>query len=168
MVRPSEATGARWDEIDLINRTWTIPLDRAKTKRKSHRVPLTDQTVSLLDDLKVLSGRREHLFPNARNPSKSLNPQSPNMALKRMGYSGRLVAHGFRTIASTALNEAGWEPDLIEAALSHSGKDEVRNAYNRSDFFERRRPLMCAWSYYLAQYACQSESAALVAVAIRR
>ena len=168
MVRPSEATGARWDEIDLITRTWTIPLDRTKTKRQSHRVPLTDQTVSLLDDLKVLSGRREHLFPSARNPSKSLNPQSPNMALKRMGYSGRLVAHGFRTVASTALNEAGWEPDLIEAALSHLGKDEVRNAYNRSDFLERRRPLMCAWSDYLAQCACRSESAALAAVAIRR
>lgn len=78
-----------------------------------------------------------------------MNPQSPNMALKRMGYGGQLVAHGLRTIASTTLNEAGWEPDLIEAALSHTGKNEVRNAYYRTDYLERRRPLMEFWSNHI-------------------
>ena len=149
MVRPTEATGARWDEIDLINRIWTIPPERTKTKRTPHRVPLTDQSIALLNQLQKLSGKRAHLFPGTKRPNESMNPQSPNMALKRMGYGGKLVAHGLRTIASTTLNEAGWEPDLIEAALSHTGKNEVRNAYNRTDYLERRRPLMEFWSNHI-------------------
>ena len=149
MVRPSEATGAKWIEIDLINRVWRIPAERTKTKRNQHQVPLTKQTIAILNELKRYSGRREHLFPGERNPNRGMNPQSPNMAIKRMGMGGRLVAHGLRTIASTTLNEEGWESDLIEAALSHVGKNEVRNAYNRTDYLERRRPLMEYWSKHI-------------------
>lgn len=74
-----------------------------------------------------------------------MNSQTANAALKRIGYGGKLVAHGLRSIASTALNEAGFNPDVIEAALAHSDKNEVRRAYNRSTYIEQRIDLMIWW-----------------------
>ena len=80
---------------------------------------------------------------------KPTNPSTANMALKRMGYATQLVAHGLRSIASTILKEQGFDPDIIEAALAHVGKNEVRNAYNRADYIERRKPMMVWWSGYI-------------------
>ena len=93
MVRPSEAAGAAWREINLENKVWEIPADQMKKKR-GHNVPLTEQTIELLNRLKPISGHREHIFPGDRNPRTHLNEQTANMALKRMGYENRLVAHG--------------------------------------------------------------------------
>lgn len=145
VVRPSEAAGARWDEIDWDNRLWTIPAERMKKKRP-HIVPLSNQVIRLLDVLRPISGHREFLFPSDRNPKTHANSQTANMALKRMGFGGRLVSHGLRALASTALNEHGFEPDLIEAVLAHEDRNEVRRAYNRADYIERRRTLMRWWS----------------------
>ena len=150
MVRPSEAAGTRWEEIDIRNKLWTIPAERMKKKRQ-HSVPLTKQTLELLEEMKPVSGHREHVFPADRNPRDHANPSTANMALKRMGYGGVLVAHGLRSIASTALNEQGFDPDVIEAALAHIDKNEVRAAYNRAEYLERRVKLMAWWSEVIEQ-----------------
>ncbi len=93
MTRPSEAAGARWDEIDLEAKVWTIPPARMK-KRREHRIPLTKQAIALLEIMKPISGHREFVFPSDSDPLKPCNSQTANMALKRMGFAGRLVSHG--------------------------------------------------------------------------
>jgi len=152
MVRPSEAAGTRWEEIDFINKTWTIPSERMKKKRP-HVVPLTTQAVTLLEVMKPVSGHREHVFPADRKPSTHINSQTANMAIKRMGFGGRLVAHGLRSIASTALNEQGFDPDIVESALAHSDNNGVRAAYNRAEYLNRRREMMNWWSNYIQHSA---------------
>jgi len=152
MVRPGEAAGTRWDEIDFNKALWCIPGERMK-KGKSHVVPLSPQALSLLEVMKPISAHREFVFPADRNPRGHANPSTANAALKRMGFSKELVAHGLRALASTTLNEQGFDSDVIEAALAHIGKNEVRNAYNRADYIERRKTLMYWWSDYIDQAA---------------
>ncbi|EJK7380610.1 tyrosine-type recombinase/integrase [Salmonella enterica] len=144
LVRPSEASGARWVEIDLDAKLWTIPAERMKAKRE-HIVPLSPQALDILEVMKPISAHREHVFPSRNDPKQPMNSQTANAALKRIGYGGKLVAHGLRSIASTALNEAGFNPDVIEAALAHSDKNEVRRAYNRSTYLLKRIELMNWW-----------------------
>jgi integrase len=152
MTRPAEAAGTTWAEIDFDKRIWMIPPERMK-KRRAHLVPLSDQALAVLETLKPHSGHREHVFPADRNPRTHANSQTANMALKRMGFQDRLVSHGLRSMASTILNEHGWDPELIEVALAHVDKDEVRSAYNRADYIERRRPMMVWWSEYIQKAA---------------
>jgi integrase len=116
-------------------------------------VPLTPQAIELLEVMKPISSRSEFVFPSDRNPKSHTNPQTANMALKRMGFDKQLVAHGLRSLASTALNEQGFDTDVIEAALAHTGKNEVRNAYNRTNYLERRKPIMQWWSDYIDKAA---------------
>jgi integrase len=152
MVRPNEAAGTRWDEIDFDNNLWNIPAGRMKS-RKLHTVPLSPQAIALLDVMKPISSRSEFVFPSDRSLRKHTNASTANMALKRMGYGNQLVAHGLRSLASTALNEHGFDPDVIEAALAHTGKNEVRNTYNRAEYIERRKPVMAWWSDYIENAA---------------
>lgn len=161
MTRPAEAATTRWADIDFDKRLWTIPPERMK-KRRPHTIPLTDQALSLLETLKYHSGNREYVFPSDRNPRTHANSQTANMALKRMGFQDRLVSHGLRSMASTILNEHGWDPELIEVALAHVDKDEVRSAYNRADYIERRRPMMAWWSEYIQNAATGSLSASAI------
>lgn len=136
MTRPSEAAGARWDEIDLEAKVWTIPPARMKKRR----------------------GHREFVFLSDRDPLKSCNNQTVNMALKRMGFAGRLVSHGLRSLASTTLNEQAFEADLVEAALAHVDKNQVRSTYNRTDYLERRIPMMGWWSEHIGKASLGSLS----------
>ncbi|EKO3676038.1 tyrosine-type recombinase/integrase [Vibrio metschnikovii] len=152
MTRPSEASGARWDEIEWEEKIWTIPADRMK-KRREHRIPLTEQMLALLEVMKPISGHREFIFPSDRDPKKPCNSQTANMALKRMGFAGRLVSHGLRSLASTTLNEQGFDRDLIEASLAHVDDNQVRSAYNRTDYLERRRPMISWWSGHIEEAA---------------
>lgn len=152
MTRPAEAATTRWADIDFEKRIWTIPAERMK-KRRIHIVPLTEQALALLEAIKPYSGHREYVFPADRNPRTHCNSQTANMALKRMGFEGRLVSHGMRSMASTILNEEGFDPELIEVALAHVDKDEVRSAYNRADYIERRRPMMAWWSKHIQDAA---------------
>lgn len=145
LVRPSEASGARWAEIDLDAKLWTIPAERMKAKRE-HVVPLSPQALDILEIMKAISVHREYIFPSRNDPKQPMNSQTANAALKRIGYGGKLVAHGLRSIASTAMNEAGFNADVIEAALAHSDKNEVRRAYNRSTYLVLRQELMTWWS----------------------
>jgi len=144
LVRPSEASGARWAEIDLDAKLWTIPAERMKAKRE-HIVPLSPQSLEIIEVMKPISAHREHIFPSRSNPKQPMNSQTANAALKRIGYSGKLVAHGLRSIASTALNEAGFNPDVIESSLAHIHKNEVRRAYNRAKYLDKKFELMAWW-----------------------
>ncbi len=144
LVRPSEASGARWTEIDLDTKLWTIPAERMKAKRE-HVVPLSPQALDILEVMKPISAHREYVFPSRNNPKQPMNSQTANAALKRIGYGQKLVAHGLRSIASTAMNEAGFNSDVIETALSHVDKDEVRRAYNRALYIEQRKELLSWW-----------------------
>lgn len=149
LVRPGESAGTRWDEIDLEAKVWNIPAERMKMDRP-HRVPLSPQAIALLERMKPISGHRPFVFPGYRDPLGHINDQSANAALKRLGYGGRLVAHGLRSLGSTTLNEQGsFNPDAIEAALSHADDNEIRRAYNRSDYFEQRMIMMCWWSNHI-------------------
>ena len=150
MVRPSEAAGAQWSEIDFENSLWVIPAERMK-KAREHTVPLTEQSLELLQRLQPISGHREYVFPADRDPKRHANDSTANAAIKRMGYHNRLVAHGMRSLASTTLNEQGFDPDVIESALAHVDKNEVRRAYNRAEYIERRRIMMTWWSEHIEQ-----------------
>lgn len=150
MVRPGEAAGTRWDEINFDSEIWSIPAGRMKKKRP-HVVPLTKQALKLLEVMRPISGHREYVFPSDRNPKTHANPYSANVALKRMGFHKKLVAHGLRSIASTALNEHGFDPDIIESALAHVDRNQVRAAYNRTDYLERRKKMMAWWSSHIEE-----------------
>lgn len=150
MVRPNEAAGARWDEIDFEKETWEIPAERMKG-RKKHTVVLSTQTLKLLEEMKPISCKRKHIFPGMNDPRNHINASTVNMAIRRMGYANKLVAHGFRTIASTVLNEKGFNSDLIESALAHVSGNEIRNIYNRAEYIERRREIMQWWSDYIQE-----------------
>ncbi len=152
MVRPSEAAGARWCEIDFQKNIWEIPAERMKSK-KSHTVPISTHALSLLEIMKPISSRSEYIFPSNSSIRKHTNASTANVALKRMGFENQLVAHGLRSLASTILNEEGFDSDVIEAALAHTGKNEVRNAYNRAIYLERRKPMMQWWGDHIEKAA---------------
>jgi integrase len=123
-----------------------------KAKRE-HIVPLSHQALEILAVMKPISAHREHVFPSRNDPKQPMNSQTANAALRRIGYGGKLVAHGLRFIASTALNEFGFNPDVIEAALAHIDKNEVRRAYNRSTYITQRFELMTWWGDYVKNRA---------------
>lgn len=150
ITRPAEAAEARWDEIDFDASEWKIPAARMKMNR-DHTVPLPDGAIAILEMMKSLSGGREFIFPSRIKPTQPMNSQTVNAALKRAGLGGVLVSHGLRSIASTALNEQGFPPDVIEAALAYIDKNEVRRAYNRSDYLEQRRPMMQWWADFVSK-----------------
>jgi len=152
MVRPSEAAGTRWDEINIEKALWIIPAERMK-KKKTHTVPLTLQALSLLQTIKPLTGQSDFVFTGDRNSQRPTNSSTANMAIKRMGFHGRLVAHGLRALASTTLNEQGFDPDVIESCLAHVDKNEVRAAYNRAEYIERRTKVMTWWSDHIEKAA---------------
>ncbi|EJX3081114.1 tyrosine-type recombinase/integrase [Salmonella enterica] len=148
VTRPAEAAEARWSEIDLTASTWTIPAGRMKMRRE-HVIPLSSQALAVLEAMKPISAHREYVFPGYKNPMMPMNSQTVNVALKRMGFKGVLVSHGMRAIFSTAANEEGFEPDVIEAALAHVDTNDVRRAYNRSTYFEKRVVLMRWWGEFV-------------------
>lgn len=145
MTRPGEAALTQWEHIDLDNAVWTIPAEIMKRKH-AHKIPLTSQAISILKRMKPISGHRDYVFPSDKSPRTHIDKQTANMALKRMGFGQTLVAHGLRSIASTALYEHGFESELIESALAHKDKNQVRAAYNRAEYVERRRTMLEWWS----------------------
>ena len=149
-VRTRELIEAKWEEIDLESETWRIPAERMKL-RVEHLVPLPNQALILLQDLHKITRESEFVFPGDRNPKQ---PMSNNTLLYggiyRMGLRSRATIHGFRSLASSILNESGkWNPDAIERQLSHSEKDQVRAAYNRANYLDERRRMMQWYADYL-------------------
>lgn len=157
MTRPAETAGARWDEIDREKMLWIIPAERMK-KGRVHTVPLTKQTLDLLETIDFITGDSEYIFPADKSNHNHINKETANKALVRMGMKGRQTSHGLRALASTTLNEQNFDPDIIEAALSHVDRDKVRSAYNRTDYLERRKVLMAWWSDHIEEAATGSLS----------
>jgi integrase len=148
-VRPGELRKAEWSEINLDEGVWRIPAARMKM-RNEHLVPLPRQAVEVLRELHQLTGAGKYVFPGARTVGRPMSENTITAALRRMGYDrGQMTAHGFRTLASTLLNEMGWRADAIERQLAHSERDEVRAAYNRAEYLSERRRIMQAWADYL-------------------
>lgn len=149
-VRPGELRGATWDEFDLEAAEWRIPASRTKQSAE-HVVPLSDQAVGILDDLYPLTGSASgYVFPSIRSNSRCMSENSLNAALRRLDYaSDQMTAHGFRSLASTRLNELGFPPDIIERQLGHSERNKVRAAYNQAAYMPQRRDMMQFWADYL-------------------
>ncbi|MEL3925768.1 integrase arm-type DNA-binding domain-containing protein [Aeromonas enteropelogenes] len=153
MTRPGEVRLARWDEFDIARAEWRIPAARMKM-RAPHIVPLSRQALAVLGELRQLTGHSALLFPSERNLSKPMSENTLSYAMGRMGYAGIATPHGFRALASTTLNEEGFDPDVIERQLAHAERNKVRAAYHRAEYLDDRR-IMLQWlaDFYGSQQA---------------
>lgn len=147
-VRTGELIGAEWAEIDWQREEWHIPKERMKMRRP-HVVPLARQTIEILKKLHEITGERTHVFFSAPAKSKHLSNGAVLMALRRMGYQGKMTGHGFRTMASTILNEKNYPSDWIERQLAHEDDDKIRGAYNRAEHLLERKKMMQDYADYL-------------------
>ncbi|KUR81211.1 integrase arm-type DNA-binding domain-containing protein [Novosphingobium sp. Fuku2-ISO-50] len=149
-VRPGELRQAEWSEIDVDAAVWRIPPDKMKG-RMEHVVPLSTQSLALLEQARSLTGDGRYVFPSIRTYTRPMSENTINAALRRLGYSGdEMTAHGFRAMASTLLNESGrWSPDAIERALAHKDKDAVRAAYHRGAHWQERVDMAQWWGDHL-------------------
>lgn len=147
--RNTELRGMRWDEIDWKRSLWEIPGERMKMGR-DHLVPLPTQAITVLQEIKRWTGRDPLVLPAPRDPGRMLSDNTFNKALRRLGYShDRHVHHGFRTTASTNLNELGWNRDWIERQLAHIEANKVRSSYNKAEYLEGRAEMMQAYADWL-------------------
>jgi len=148
-VRTIELRAAEWTEINFDRAEWRIPAGRMKM-REAHIVPLSRQALELLRELHTLTGGQRWLFPNYRRPTTCMTATTLNRALERMGFNGKgsigFAAHGFRSTASTILNETGYRPDVIERQLAHKERNKVRASYNQAEYLDERRAMMQQWA----------------------
>ncbi len=149
-VRTSELIEAKWSEFDLDGERWDIPAERMKAG-KPHIVPLSRQAVETLRTLHDLTGSGEYVFPGENDRKKPMSNNTILMALKRMGYGGQMTGHGFRGLASTILNEQGYNYDHIEVQLAHTPRNAVAAAYNHALYLEPRATMMQSWADFLEQ-----------------
>lgn len=150
-VRPGELRKADWSEfvLDTSEPLWRIPAERMKM-REQHLVPLSRQAVEILVDLQPLTGPSGYVFPGVRNASRPMSENTLNAALRRLGYDkNTMTAHGFRSMASTILNEQQWHGDAIERQLAHGERDKIRGSYNFAEHLPERRRMMQSWADYL-------------------
>jgi integrase len=167
-VRPGELRHAAWRDFDFLQREWRIPAAQMKA-RQPHIVALSSQAMVLLRELQPLTGGSLFLFPGERSSDRPMSNNTLNAALRRLGYGPEeMTAHGFRSMASTLLNELGWSSDAIERQLAHGERDGVRAVYNYAQYLPERRRMMQAWSDYLnhlrsANYRCCALSEACTA-----
>jgi integrase len=151
-VRTGELRAAEWKEVDLDGAVWRIPSERMKMGEE-HVVPLSRQALAVLAELKLLTGTSRLLFPNERRPEKPMSENTVLYALYRMGYHSRATGHGFRSSASTMLNELGFDPDVIERQLAHRERNKVRAAYHRAEYLAERREMMQRWADHVDELA---------------
>jgi integrase len=150
-VRPGELRHAKWAEFELdgYEPQSRIPAEQMKM-REQHLVPLSKQVIALLRELQPLTGSGPYVFPSIRSRSRPMSDNTVNAARRRLGYtSDEMTGHGFRSLASTCLNEQGYHPDLIELQLAHAERNKVRAAYNKAQRLPERRKMMQAWADYL-------------------
>jgi integrase len=157
-VRTTELRGAEWTEINLTKAEWRIPAERMKM-RDLHIVPLSRQAVAVLNELQPLTGQWRYVFPNQHKPAGCMSENTMLYGLYRMGYHSKATGHGFRSTASTILNEHGFAPDVIERQLAHSERNTVRAAYNHAQYLPERRKMMQWWADYLDDVAAKKEPA---------
>ncbi|WP_428558881.1 MAG: tyrosine-type recombinase/integrase [Solidesulfovibrio sp. DCME] len=148
-VRPGELRKAEWTEFNLEGAEWRIPAERMKMKEQ-HIVPLSRQALAVLGELHPLTGSGKYVFPSVRSSARPMSENTINGALRRMGYTKEeMTGHGFRSMASTLLNEMGWNRDAIERQLAHGERNAIRASYNFAEYLPERRRMMAAWSDFL-------------------
>jgi integrase len=147
-VRTNELRGARWDEIHWEAKQWRIPKERMKMKEE-HIVPLSHQTIDVLNNIKKISGHTPFLFPGVNNPKSVMSENTMLYAIYRMGYHSKATGHGFRATASTALNEMGFNSKHIEVQLSHAERNQVKRAYDHALYLPEREHMMQHWANFL-------------------
>ncbi len=149
-VRPGELRRAEWSEFDFELARWTISAEKMKMRRP-HTVPLSRQSLAILDAAKALSSGQRYVFSSLYPGNRPMSENTINASLRRMGYSGKeMTAHGFRALASTLLNESGkWSADAIERALAHDTSSTVRGNYHRGEHWDERVRMSQWWSDYL-------------------
>jgi len=159
--RPGELRYARWFEFDLDRAIWTIPAEHTKMRR-SHRIPIPAQAIDILLALRRITGTGIFVLPSVRTVREPMSENTLNAAIRRLGYSKEeMTAHGFRSAASTLLNESGkWNPDAIERQLAHVDRNDVRRAYARSEYWKERVEMANWWATYLDQLKAQSDATA--------
>jgi integrase len=146
-VRPGELRSAEWRDFDIDKATWRIPAEKMKMDEE-HIIPLSKQVVALLELIKEISGGYDLVFPGSHDYRKTMSENTLTYAIrKRLGFDA--TAHGFRTTASTILNESGYRVDVIERQLAHGERNKVRAAYNRSQYLAERTEMMQWYSDYL-------------------
>ena len=144
-VRPGELRHAEWSELDFDRAEWRIPAHKMKMK-DPHIVPLSSQAISVLEELKPLTGSGKYLFPSVRSLVRPMSENTVNAALRRLGYDkDEMTGHGFRSIASTCLHEMGWPSAVIERQLAHGERNKVKAAYNFAEHLPERKKMMQAW-----------------------
>lgn len=155
-ARPGETRSMEWSELNLGDAVWTIPASKTKMRRE-HHVPLSRQALEIIRNMKELFGEKSHVFPSMMSGKKLLSENSMNSALRRMGVSGdEHTAHGFRSSASSILNESGkFSADAIEAQLAHLDTREVRRIYNRATYWTERVEMMQWWADMLDEQRCK-------------
>lgn len=149
-LRTIELRSAEWTEIDFEKRLWQIPVARMKMKRP-HMVPLSDQALKLLEELRVITGGFRFIFPGRNDSRKSMSEASINQVIKKIGYAGRATGHGFRHTLSTILHEQGFESAWIETQLAHADRNTIRGTYNHAQYLEGRREMMQWYADYLEE-----------------
>ena len=148
-LRPGELAGLTWDEVDFDNRLIRIEPSRMKMNR-AHLVPISDQVLSILENLYLIDVGSKYLFPSPRSISRHITPESIRAGLRRLGFTNdEITTHGFRHMASTQLNELGFNGDVIERQLAHCETNRVRAAYNHADLLQDRAVMMQRWSNHL-------------------
>lgn len=148
-ARPGEIRHAEWTEFDLAKGEWKIPAEKMKMRRP-HIVPLSRQAVETIDAIAILTGTGRYLFPSVRSSARPISDATVTAALRRMGFAkDEMSHHGFRSMASTILNENGWPADAIERQLAHVEGNSVRAAYNYAEHLEKRREMMQWWADWL-------------------
>lgn len=156
-VRPRELRRTKWKYFDLQNKIWKIPAEDMKMGLE-HWVPLSNQAVSVIERIHKISGGNDYLFPS-KNFLKYpyMNENTMNKLIHKLEYKKRLVGHGFRSLASTTLNELGYNPDVIERQLAHVESNKVRAAYNRAKYLPHRAELMQAWADHIDKVVAESK-----------
>lgn len=145
-LRPGELRKGEWAEIHFDTSEWRIPAKRMKMK-SDHIVPLSTQAITILQEIQPLTGNGQYIFPSVRSQTRPMSENTVTGALRRLGYkTGEMTGHGFRSMASTLLNEDGWHPDAIERQLAHAERNDVRAAYNHAEYLAERRKMMQAWA----------------------
>ena len=160
-VRPGELRHAEWMEIDMDAAEWKIPAEKMKMEQR-HVVPLSRQALNILAEIQPLTGDGKYVFPSVRTNARPMSENTVNGALRRLGYStDEMTGHGFRSMASTILNEQGWNRDWIERQLAHTESNSIRAAYNYAEHLPERRKMMQTWADYLDGLAAGEKVAAL-------
>lgn len=149
-VRTQELRFARWEDIDLDKAMWEVPAEHMKMRRP-HKVPLSRQAISLLKQLKPITGHYPLVFVGRNDPRKPISKESINQVIELLGYKGRLTGHGFRHTMSTILHEQGYESTWIEMQLAHVDKNAIRGAYNHAQYLDGRRKMMQWYADYLSE-----------------